>query len=148
MAEATAQVSKTIRAPAPAIWKALTTPAIIKRYFFGADVVSDFRVGSPIRWSGEFKGKAYQDKGEVLEVQPDKRLSMSHWSALSGAPDTPENYHVVSYDLKPEGESTRVTLTQTNLEGGVKPTDIEKRQEYEKNWTMVLDGLEKAVLAR
>ena len=29
----------------------------------------------------------------------------------------------------------------------MKPADIEKRQEFEKNWSMVLDGLEKVVIA-
>jgi uncharacterized protein YndB with AHSA1/START domain len=145
MAEPSAQASRTIAAPAAAIWKALTTPAIIKRYFFGAEVPSDFRVGSPIRWSGEYSGKKYEDKGEVLEVVPEKRLSVSHWSALSGKPDARENYHVVSYDLVPQGEGTRVTLTQSNLVGGVTPDDRERRQEFEKNWSMVLEGLAKAV---
>lgn len=145
MSEVTAQVSKTIAAPAAMIWKALITPAIIKRYFFGSDVESDFRVGSPIHFRGEFNGKKYEDKGEVLEVQPEKRLSMSHWSPLSGTADSPENYRVVMYELRPQGNSTVVTLTQSNLRGGVKTSDIDKRQEYEKNWSMVLDGLEQAV---
>ena len=145
MSDITAQVSKTIAAPAPMVWKALTTPAIIKRYFFGADVESDFRVGSPIRFRGEFNGKKYEDKGEVLDVQPGKRLSVSHWSPLSGTADAPENYHLVTYELRPEGNATVVTLTQSNLHGGVKSSDIEKREEFEKNWTMVLDGLGKAV---
>jgi uncharacterized protein YndB with AHSA1/START domain len=147
MTDVTARVSKTIAAPAAAIWQALTTPQTIKHYFFGAEVESDFRVGSPIRFRGEFNGKKYEDKGEVLDVQPQKRLSMSHWSPLSGTADAPQNYHVVTYDLNPQRNATVVTLTQSNLSGGVKPADIEKRQEFEKNWSMVLDGLEKVVIA-
>jgi uncharacterized protein YndB with AHSA1/START domain len=147
MAETTAQASKIISAPPAKVWEALVTPAIIKRYFFGADVESDFRVGSPIRFRGEFKGKSYEDKGEVLAVKPQKTLSMSHWSPLSGEPDAPENYHVVTYTLEPDGERTRVTLTQSNLQGGVKASDVSHRQEYEKNWAMVLDGLEKTLRA-
>jgi len=145
MAEATARVAKTISAPPGMIWKALITPALIKRYFFGSDVESDFRVGSPIWWRGEFNGKKYEDKGEVLDMQPEKCLSVSHWSPLSGGADTPENYHVVTFDLEPQGSSTVATLTQSNLKGGVKPSDVERRQEFEKNWAMVLDGLDKVV---
>jgi uncharacterized protein YndB with AHSA1/START domain len=143
MAGTTAQVSKTIAAPPERVWEAITTPAIVKRYFFGADVDSDFRVGSPIRWRGEFNGKKYEDKGEVLAAEAGRKLSVSHWSPLTGDADTPENYHVVTYELVPEGSQTRVTLTQSNLKGGVKPSDVAKRAEFEKNWAMVLDGLAK-----
>jgi uncharacterized protein YndB with AHSA1/START domain len=145
MAETTAQVSKTIDATPERVWEAITTPAIVKRYFFGADVDSDFRAGSPIRWRGEFNGKKYEDKGEVLAVERGRKLSVSHWSPLTGDADAPENYHVVTYELAPEGSQTRVTLTQSNLKGGVKPSDVEKRGEFEKNWTMVLDGLAKVL---
>jgi uncharacterized protein YndB with AHSA1/START domain len=145
MPETTAQACKTIAASPDAVWKAITTPEIIKQYFFGADVESDFQVGSPIRFRGEFKGKKYEDKGEVLDVQPGRRLSVSHWSPLSGQPDAPENYHIVTYQLEPDATGTRVTLTQANLKGGVKPSDVDQREEFEKNWRMVLDGLDKAV---
>ncbi len=144
-AQVTARAEKVINAPARAIWEALTTPAMIKKYFFGADVESDWKVGSPIRWSGEFKGKRYQDKGEILIANPDRELSMSHWSPLSGQADAPENHHVVTYRLEPDGKRTKVILTQSNLRGGVKPADVDKRAEYEKNWTMVLENLDKVV---
>jgi uncharacterized protein YndB with AHSA1/START domain len=96
---------------------------------------------------GEFKGQAYEDKGEILASEPEKRLEFSHWSPMSGEPDVPENYHVVTFDLVPErsGIATTVSLTQSNLTGGVKPSDRENRADYEKNWSTVLDGLEKAV---
>ena len=39
---------------------------------------------------------------------------------------------------------TEVVLTQTN-QNDAEPLTPENRQEYAKNWTMVLDGLKKAV---
>jgi uncharacterized protein YndB with AHSA1/START domain len=147
MTEPTARVTRTVAATPERVWQALTTPALVRRYFFGADVASDFRPGSPIRWSGEFNGKKYEDKGEVLVADAPRTLSVSHWSPLGGQPDAPESYHVVTFELVPEGAQTRVTLTQSNLTGGVRPSDLEKRQEYEKNWTMVLEGLAKVVAA-
>ena len=143
MRETTAQVDKTIHATADQVWHALTTSESLKKFFFGADVESDWRVGSPIRMTGEFKGQRYQDKGVILASDPQRRLSFSHWSAMSGKPDTPENYHVVTYQLAPEGSNTKVTLTQSNLTGGVSQSDIAHRAEYEKNWSGVLDGLSK-----
>ena len=145
MSPVTAQVSKTIDATSAQIWTALTAPACLKQFFFGSDVESDWKIGHPIRMTGEFKGMAYEDKGEILEIEPGERLSFSHWSAMSGMADKPENYHVVSFDLSPDGKGTKVTLSQSNLRGDIKPSDLEHRAEYEKNWRTVLDGLEKVV---
>jgi uncharacterized protein YndB with AHSA1/START domain len=127
------------------VWKALTTPEIIRTYFFGADMETDWKVGSPVTIKGEMKGKAYEDKGEVRSFEPERRLAFSHFSPSTGQPDRPENYHLVAYELEPEGERTKVTLTQSNLTGGVRDSDVKNRTEYEKNWAMVLDGLEKAL---
>ena len=145
MTQPTAQVSRTVEAPADEVWEAITTPEKVRTFFMGAKVESDFKVGSPIRFKGEFKGQAYEDKGEILEVEPGKKLSFSHYSPMSGAPDEPESYHVVTYELTPEGEQTRVTLTQSHLKGGVRKEDREHRAEYERNWAGVLAGLSKAV---
>lgn len=143
IAELTARVERVIHASATKIWMALTTPASLKQFFFGADVVTDWKVGSPVRMKGEFKGKTYEDKGSIIAFEPQTRLSFSHWSAMSGKADTPENYHVVTFDLVPDGEGTKVTLTQANLAGGVTAADIDHRAEYEKNWSSVLEGLAK-----
>jgi uncharacterized protein YndB with AHSA1/START domain len=145
MSEPTAQVSNEIRATPNEVWKALTTPSLLKKYFMGADVESDFKVGSPITFRGNFKGKSYQDKGEIKVATQDERLEFSHFSPLSGQPDQPENYHLVSIDLSPNEDATKVTLTQSNLQGGPKPSDAKMRAEFEKNWTAVLAGLKKVV---
>jgi uncharacterized protein YndB with AHSA1/START domain len=145
MNQATAKVSRMIEAPVEEVWEAITTPEMVQAFFMGAEVDSDFQVGSPIRFRGKFKGQAYEDKGQILEAEPEKKLSFSHYSPMSGAPDAPENYHVVTYELTPEGQQTRVTLTQSNLKGGVRRSDTEHRAEYEKNWAGVLAGLSKAV---
>jgi uncharacterized protein YndB with AHSA1/START domain len=145
--EITAQATIDIAAPPQRIWKALTSPEKLKAFFFGADVASDFQVGSPIRMSGDYKGKAYTDKGTILAAVPDRRLSFSHWSEMSGAPDKPENYHVVTFDLVPSGNGTKVRLSQSNLTGGVRESDVKNRAQYEKNWQGVLEGLKKVVEA-
>jgi uncharacterized protein YndB with AHSA1/START domain len=141
----TAKVTRTIPAPADEVWKALTTPETIKRYMFGAEVEADWRVGGRVRFHGEYGGKAYEDKGEIRSFEPEKRLAYTHWSSLSGAPDKPENYHLVTYELAPEGEATRVTLTQSNVDGEVTEADREHRGQYEENWTKMLEGLERAI---
>ena len=81
---------------------------------FGAEVKTDWQQGSPITWSGEYEGKAYEDKGEILEVDPGRTLRVTHYSPLSGQPDVPENYHTLTYELDDHGTSTHLTLTQDN----------------------------------
>ena len=85
------------------------------------------------------------DKGEIRSFDPGRRLSYTHWSDLSGAPDAPENYHVVTYDLEAQGRETKVTLTQSNLDGTIKDSDIKMKSEFEKTWAAVLEGLEKTL---
>ena len=82
-----------------AVWAALTDPARIAGWMMGAEVRTDWQVGSPITWSGEMDGTSYEDKGEVLEVDEPNRLSMTHYSPLMGEADAPENYHTVVYEL-------------------------------------------------
>ncbi|MEO5816674.1 MAG: SRPBCC family protein [Gemmatimonadaceae bacterium] len=139
------RVHSTIDAPPAAVWTALTTPATFKKFFFGSDVDTDWKVGSPITFHGDFKGKKYEDKGVVKTVDEGKRMAFTHWSPLSGMDDKPENYHIVAFDLKPAGNGgTEVTLSQTN-QNDAEPLTDKNRAEYDKNWTMVLDGLKKAV---
>jgi len=127
----------TIDAPRERVWKALVTPSQIKTYMFGTTVESDFRPDSPITWKGEWKGKHYEDKGRILDARPGELLRYTHFSPLAGLPDKPENYHVVTIELGGEGAATRITLSQDN-----NPSD-QARQESEKNWTAMLNGLKR-----
>ena len=130
-----ANASTTINAPSADVWQALVTPAAIKEYIFGTTVTSDWVVGSPIVWKGEWQGRAYEDKGIILQVVPERVLEYSHFSPLAGVPDVPKNYHIVTVELSPDGERTRVTLSQDN-----NPTE-QAREHSEKNWGMMLAAL-------
>ena len=145
MSETTAEASVSVDAAPEAVWDALTDPAAVKQYFMGATVTTDWNVGSPITWAGEWKGQPYEDKGEILEFDAPRRLSMSHWSPMGGTDDAPENYHVLDIELEPVDGRTRVTLQQSNLEGGITDADRASRDDYEKNWSATLDGLKAVV---
>jgi uncharacterized protein YndB with AHSA1/START domain len=123
-----AQAEVSINAPAAKVWEALTNPELIKQYLFGTEVTTDWQVGSPITYRGEWQGKPYEDKGKILEVEPEKRLVSTFWSELAGLPDTPENYKTVRYELAAEGQRTRLTLTQDNN------ATQEEADHSEQNW--------------
>jgi hypothetical protein len=73
---------------------------------------------------------------------PNRLLQYSHFSPLSGEPDVPENYHIVTIDLSENGDQTQVSLSQNH-----NATD-EARKHSEKNWSMMLDGLKKLLEKR
>jgi uncharacterized protein YndB with AHSA1/START domain len=136
-----ARVSTTIAAPVGEVWEALITPAAIKAYMFGTTVTSEWVVGSPIAWKGEWQGHAYEDKGIILQLVPERVLEYSHFSPLAGAPDRPENYHIVTVELSLDGAQTHVALSQDN-----NPTQ-QAREHAEKSWAAMLAAL-KAFLER
>jgi uncharacterized protein YndB with AHSA1/START domain len=103
-----------IHAPPTKVWSALTDPEQIKQYMFGSQVVTDWRRGSQIVWTGEYEGKKYEDKGEILEIEPERRLKVTHFSPLSGREDLAENYHTLLYELEERGGMTRLLLSQDN----------------------------------
>lgn len=132
-----AKASVTVNATSDKVWKALVDPAAIKKYMFGTNVVSEWKEGSPITWKGEWKGKAYEDKGVILQFKPGRTLQYTHFSPLLGLPDKPENYHTVTIDLSREGDQTHVSLAQDNN------STEEAREHSEQNWKTMLGGLEK-----
>ena len=132
-----ARVSVAIDAPISKVWDALVNPDAIRRYMFGASVVSDWTEGSSIVWKGEWQGRPYQDKGVILRLKPGRTLQYTHFSPLSGVPDTPENYHTVTVELSTEGNKTRVVLIQDN-----NPSE-QAREHSERNWNTMLATLKK-----
>jgi uncharacterized protein YndB with AHSA1/START domain len=121
------------------VWTALTEPEQIRKYMFGSEVETDWRPGSPIVWKGEYEGKQYEDKGEIVEIEPERRLKVTHFSPLSGQEDLPENYHTLLYELEEHDGKTRVSLSQDN-----NPTEA-AAEHSRANWERMLSGLKQVV---
>lgn len=123
--------------PIVSVWNALVNPKIIKQYMFGADVFSEWYEGSPITWKGEWQGTSYEDKGKILQIKPGRMIQYSHYSALSGLPDEPDNYHTVTIQLVEEAGKTRLSLAQDH-------NATEEQAEHSgKNWEMMLTAMKK-----
>ena len=77
-----------IEAPSQKVCDALVDPSAIQKYFMGATVKTDWKIGSPITWSGDWKGTPFEDMGEILVCDSGKALSYCHWSPLAGTTDS------------------------------------------------------------
>lgn len=130
-----ATTSKAINVPVSKVWDALVNPATIKQYLYGTQTESEWKVGSPIFFRGEWEGKAYEDKGEILELMPEHKLQYSYLSSFSNLPDTPDNYSVVTFELKADGDKTNIAVSQSNF------PDETSRSHSEANWKQVLSSL-------
>lgn len=126
----------TVNAPTEVVWRALTDPAMVRQYMHGTNMETDWKVGSPITWKGEWQGRTYEDKGSVVALEPKKLLKVTHWSPMGGTEDKPENYHTVTYEIAEQGEETILTLEQDN-----NPSQEAANTMAEQNWGPVLEGL-------
>ena len=140
---ATAQTD--VAAAPERVWTALTEPEQIAAYMDGSNVTTTWEVGSPITWDGEYEGREYQDKGEVLTYDEPHVLSVTHYSPMMGQPDEPENYHTLVYMLTATGSGdaqvTHLELTQDGNESE------EQAEQFSQNWQSMLDGLKALVEA-
>lgn len=129
------QVTIDIKASPATVWTVITSPQLIKRFLFGTDVKTDWKVGSPITYEGEYQGKHYKDKGVITKFEPCSVFQSTYWSSMRGKMDMPENYNLVTYTLKENQGGTTLLLTQDNI------ATEEEKQHSEMNWEMTLQKL-------
>ena len=59
----------------------------------------------------------------------------THWSDLSGKPDSPEHYQEVTWEVAEQNGGSELTITEHNL-----PSD-EAKDASDQAWSMVLQSL-------
>jgi uncharacterized protein YndB with AHSA1/START domain len=134
--ELSTSASVAIDTPIHKVWAALTTPDTIERWFFGVQTETDWREGSPIVHRGEYRGQPYEDKGEIVRIDPPYTLVHTHWSPTSGLPDEPESYQTVTWSLDERDDGlTELTVAEDNL-----PSEQALRVS-EDAWASALDAL-------
>lgn len=108
------------------VWEVLTQPENIKEYLLGTEVLTDWKIGNPIVFQGEYNGQKYEDKGNVIENTKNKLLKYDYGSGFSGLEDKPENYSFVTYKIeKLNDNSVKFTWHQQGFssEEGQKHTE-------------------------
>jgi uncharacterized protein YndB with AHSA1/START domain len=136
MTDISATVPVTINAEIEDVWNAITTPELLKRWFFGVDTESEWEVGSRLVHTGVWQGQPYEDRGVILEIEPPTLLVHTHWSPMSGRPDSRENYEEVTWQLAARDGVTELTITEENL-----PSE-DAKVTSQRAWSAALDNLE------
>lgn len=139
----------TIEAPASKVWDALTNPEQTKKYMFGCEAISDWKIGEPLLWKGQYEGKEMIFvKGIVLDIQPNKLLKYTVIDPNASMEDKPENYLNVTYKLTEKNGQTILHVTQDGFETAA---DGEKRYKDTYNngegWNPILVEIKKLVEA-
>jgi uncharacterized protein YndB with AHSA1/START domain len=138
-----------INASIEKVWDALVNPEQTKKYMFGCETVSDWKVGSPLLWRGIYEGKEMVFvKGIILVIEPGKQLVYTVTDPNATWEDIPENYLNVRYILSQENGETLLTVIQDGFE---KAAEGERRYKDVYNngegWNPILVEIKKLVEA-
>jgi uncharacterized protein YndB with AHSA1/START domain len=128
-------VARMLNAPCEAVFAAWTTVEQLQRWMCpeGATVAMaalDLRVGGAFHIEMLIQGVRSTYTGVYREIRPPHRLAFTWVSAHTYFRDT-----LVTVDLRPRGDKTELTITQTLL------PDAPARERHARGWTQLLDHL-------
>jgi uncharacterized protein YndB with AHSA1/START domain len=123
-------VERTLNAPVAKVWKALTDVNQMRAWYFD---LKEFKpeIGFEFEFVVEHEGNAYHHLCKVREVIPQKKIAYT-WRYKGEPGDS-----LVTIELLPEGEKTRLKLTHTGIETFPK-TPAYARKNFEQGWTQII----------
>ncbi|WP_313637361.1 SRPBCC family protein [Paenibacillus sp.] len=107
-----------IHASAKKVWDAITKPELVKQWQYGSDLLTDWQIGSEIRFHSEWDGNVYEQWGEVLGFEPYKLIKYTLFAPRPDLEDKPENYFIMSYTLIEEGNEILLIIEQNDNRPG------------------------------
>jgi uncharacterized protein YndB with AHSA1/START domain len=114
------------------LWEALTSSEFSRSYWFGTELRSDWKVGSPFAL---VMNGTTTDVGEILEYEPPRRLSYTFQHMLNEELRNERPSKVV-FTLEPHGKLVKLTLTHEDFAGASKLLDG-----ISKGWPAILSSL-------
>jgi len=123
-------VERTFNAPVLRVWKALTDVDQMREWYFN---LKEFKpqIGFEFEFVVEHEGTSYHHLCRVTEVVPQKRIAYT-WR-YKGEPGN----SLVTIELSPEGEKTRLKLTHTGIDTFPK-TPAYERKNFESGWIAII----------
>lgn len=143
MKDMTIRTQAEFRASVEEIWKLLTHEEYTRQYMFGCVPDSDWRKGTELLWKDE-KGNIVV-KGDIIEIETNKRLHYTTFDPNVGLNDVPENYILVTYDLEPKGNDCLLKISQGDF---AKSDNAQQRyDESVQGWKYIIDAINKILNA-
>lgn len=96
-----------IRTTPERLWEALTKPEFTKQYWFGVSVLSEWKAGSD--WRIQFEDGRIADSGEILEVDPPRRLVIK-WRNEFMPELKAEGYSRCTMELEQSGDAVKLSI--------------------------------------
>jgi uncharacterized protein YndB with AHSA1/START domain len=106
-----------IRTSAESLWSALLQPEFTKQYWFGMQMVSDWKPGAA--WKLVFADGRIGDTGEVLEIEPPRRLVL-RWQNEFRPELKAEGPAKCTFELEPNGDVVKLTITHSSVKANSK----------------------------
>lgn len=127
-------LERTFNAPVGRVWKALTDVEEMRQWYFELE---EFRpeVGFEFEFIVEHEGRKYHHLCRVTEVVPERKIAYT-WR-YKGEPGN----SLVTFELVPEGNQTKLQLTHDGLET-FPDTPSFARKNFEAGWTSITAELE------
>ena len=97
-----------IRTTTEKLWRALIEPEFTRQYWAGTWQESEWRKGAA--WRIMKPDGAVADSGEVLEIEPGRRLVVT-WRNEFRPELTAEGFSRLTYQLEQQGDMVKLTLT-------------------------------------
>jgi uncharacterized protein YndB with AHSA1/START domain len=124
-------IERTLNAPAEKVWKAITDRDQMQQWYFN---IGEFKpeVGFEFTFNGGSEEKTYIHLCKITKVDPGKTLQYS-WRYQ----DYPGN-SLVTFELFPEGDTTRIKLTHEGLETFPANNKDFARESFTAGWTYII----------
>jgi uncharacterized protein YndB with AHSA1/START domain len=125
-------VERTLNAPVARVWKALTDVEQMRQWYFD---LKEFKaqVGFEFEFVVEHEGNTYHHLCRVTEVIPEKKIAYT-WRYKGEPGDS-----LVTIELSPDGDSTRLKLTHTGIETFPR-IPAYARKNFETGWNTIVDS--------
>src|SRR5215469_1881400 len=122
-----------IRTTPEKLWIALTTAEFIKKYWFGMNLETDWKVGSP--WKLIFPDGRIADIGEIVELDPPRRIVLK-WQNEFRPELRAEGYARCAIELEPQGGAVKLTISHT-----IERADSKLIEAVSGGWPRILSNL-------
>ena len=122
-----------IRTTPAELWTALTTSEFMKKFWFGMNFETDWKVGSP--WKLIFPDGRIADTGEIVELDHPRRIVLK-WRNEFRPDLTAEGYARCAIELEPQGSAVKLTISHT-----IERADSKLIEAVSGGWPRILSNL-------